>query len=88
MTIERTSYESVPANLSLGSGPGEVPEFTETQRLTWEVCDGVITDEELRRLEDLLRESPEARNEYISVMSIHQSLIEIFSSSTSRLLLL
>ena len=82
MTIERTTHDSFQTDLPLGPATGEVPEFNEVQQLAWDVCDGVIADDELRRLEDLLRESHEARSDYISVMSIHQSLIKIFNPLT------
>lgn len=60
-----------------------VPEFTAAQRLAWELCDGVIADREFRQLENLLRESDDARSEYLSVVSMHQSLIEIFNPQVS-----
>ena len=74
MTIERTYDDSYPQDVSIPPAG-----FTEAQRLAWGVCDGVITDDELQHLEKLLRESDEARDQYASIVSIHQSLVEIFN---------
>jgi len=84
MTIERTSNDFYPQDASVGPMNGSdrtvesAPDSSETQLLTWELCDGTITDDEQRRLENLLTESEQSRDEYLSIVSIHQSLIEIF----------
>ena len=86
MTTEHTSNnDSYPQTASVGprsENCESTAESAEVQQLTWSLCDGLITDDELRRLENLLIHSEKARSEYLSIVSIHQSLVEIFNPKT------
>ena len=91
MTMERTpTGDSNSTNFDIATGLNvndALPEFTEAQQMAWDVCDGVLDVDRFERLQTLLADSEEARQEYLSIISIHQSLLDIFNpgSLTQRL---
>ena len=46
----------------------------EVQELTWAIFDDQATDEQIRRLEQLLLDDPEARHIYVTCMQMHADL--------------
>jgi hypothetical protein len=60
------------------NGESEEP-MGEIQELVWALLDEQIADEELLRLEQLLRESPEARRSYLACVRMHSDLHCMFA---------
>ena len=46
----------------------------EVQELVWAVVDDLATEEQMRRLEELLLDDSEARNIYVTCMQMHADL--------------
>ncbi|MCE9553558.1 MAG: hypothetical protein K8T91_09335 [Planctomycetes bacterium] len=51
----------------------------EVQQLVWALVDEVATDEQIRRLENLVLEHAAARRAYVDCMSLHAELHCMFS---------
>ena len=58
---------------------------TEVQDLTWAMIDEQATESQLRRLGDLLRTRPEARQVYVTCMQMHADLYFLLGGKKARL---
>ncbi|NLF06728.1 MAG: hypothetical protein GX594_01950 [Pirellulaceae bacterium] len=57
----------------------------EVQELTWAVVDDLATEEQMRRLEELLLDDTEARNIYVTCMQMHADLHFLLGGHRARL---
>ena len=57
----------------------------EVQDLTWALVDDQATEDQVRRLTELLLKSPEARKTYVMCMQMHADLHYLLSGQQSRL---
>lgn len=63
---------------------GDEEEMSEIQDLVWTMIDDELTDDQLRRLEQLVRDDPEARETYVRCMQMHADLSIFFSEKRAQ----
>jgi hypothetical protein len=68
-----------PFALEPTDSTAETPALTEIESLSWAIVDGLATPQEKGRLEDLLGQDSTSRSQYIRIVSMHASLMEMFS---------
>lgn len=68
-----------PFALESTDSTAETPTLTEIESLSWAIVDGLATPQEKGRIEELLGRDSTSRSQYIRIVSMHASLMEMFA---------